>query len=153
MITSYESTGDPSGRDSFERRIGQRAGHRPEGVKAIHYSRAVADRDWPDELDALVASAEHHRLLLENERARVLETVIPPGETTEVHTHRWPNVQYVVRGSHLIKRDPHGAVRSESGVEDAETLWSGPIPPHTVENAGPGELKVIVIELKDPAAG
>jgi mannose-6-phosphate isomerase-like protein (cupin superfamily) len=108
----------------------------------------VVAQDWPDELDALVASTAHHWLLLENDSARVLETVIPPGETTEVHTHRWPNVQFVVSGSHLIKRDPDGAVLSESGVEDAETLWSGPIPPHTVENVGPGELRVIVVELK-----
>jgi quercetin dioxygenase-like cupin family protein len=85
----------------------------------IHYSRAVEDWDWPDELDGLLASAAHHRFLLENERARVLETVIPPGETTAIHTHRWPSVQHVVIGSDIVRRD--------------------------------AELRVIVVELKDPA--
>ena len=118
-------------------------------MKAIHYSRTVEEWAWPDDLDALVASPEHHRLLLDNDSARVLETVIPAGETTEVHTHRWPNVQYVVRGSRLIKRDPDGAVLSEGApLVDATTLWSAPIPPHTVENVGPEELRVIVVELK-----
>jgi quercetin dioxygenase-like cupin family protein len=43
---------------------------------------------WPDALDALIAALEHHTLLLENERVRVLETHIPPGAVTAVHTHR-----------------------------------------------------------------
>jgi len=114
-------------------------------MKAIHYSRAVAD--WPDELDALSASAEHHRLLFENDSVRVVESVVPPGETTAVHTHRWPNVQYVVSGSKLVRRDADGVVTSEP-LEDSATRWSEPIPPHTVENVGVGELRVIVVELK-----
>jgi hypothetical protein len=32
------------------------------------------------------------------------------------------------------------------------TLWSAPMPPHSVENIGKAELRVIVVELKDPAA-
>jgi len=116
-------------------------------VRAIHYSRAV--EDWPDELDALSASAEHHRLLLENDSVRVLESFIPPGETTAVHTHRWPNVQYVVRGTRIVRRNADGAVTSDGELlEESATRWSEPIPPHTVENVGDEELRVIVVELK-----
>jgi len=116
-------------------------------MKAIHYSRAMDD--WPDELDALSASADHHRLLLENDTVRVLESLIPPGETTAVHTHRWPNVQFVVRGSRLVRRDADGVVTSDGErLEDSSTRWSDPIPPHTVENTGAQELRVIVVELK-----
>jgi hypothetical protein len=61
------------------------------------------DWDWPDELDALVAAPAHHLLLLENERVRVLETRIPAGETTAVHTHRWPSVQYVADSPDFIR--------------------------------------------------
>ena len=46
------------------------------------------NKDWPDSLDALVAATDHHTLLLENERIGVLKTLIPPGDTTPVHTHR-----------------------------------------------------------------
>jgi quercetin dioxygenase-like cupin family protein len=116
-------------------------------MKAIHYSRAMDE--WPDELDALSASGEHHRLLLENDSVRVLESFIPPGETTAVHTHRWPNVQFVVRGSRLVRRDADGEVTSDGELlEDSTTRWSDPIPPHSVENAGAEELRVIVVELK-----
>ena len=50
---------------------------------------------WPDELDALTAAPKHHRRLLENERVRVLEVRIGPGEIVPVHTHRWPSVIYM----------------------------------------------------------
>jgi len=41
---------------------------------------AATDTDpwtWPDELDALSAAPQNHRVLLENERVRVLQTHIP----------------------------------------------------------------------------
>jgi hypothetical protein len=109
--------------------------------------------DWPEELDALVAAPAHHTLLLENERVRVLETRIPPGETTAVHTHRWPNVQYVVSSPHFIRRDGEGAVLldtrlAESRPEPPVTLWSEPLPPHSIENVGEADLDVIMVELK-----
>ena len=38
---------------------------------------------WPD---ALVAASKHHRLVLENDRVRVLDTRIAPGDTGPLHT-------------------------------------------------------------------
>ena len=113
----------------------------------------MAQWEWPDELDALLAAPDHHHLLLENERVRVLETVVPAGESTAVHTHRWANVQYVVRGADFIRRDGDGTVtldtRTESGPpKPSATSWSGPIPPHSLENVDETELCVIMVELK-----
>jgi hypothetical protein len=112
------------------------------------------DWDWPDELDALVAAPAHHSLLLENERVRVLETLIPPGETTAVHTHCWPNVQHVLSSTDFIRRDGEGVVlldtRAVSGhAETHPTHWSDPLPPHSIENVGERDLRVIMVELKD----
>jgi hypothetical protein len=109
--------------------------------------------DWPEELDALVAAATHHTLLLENERVRVLETRIAGGETTAVHTHRWPNVQYVVRSPDFIRRDGEGAVLLDTRMtqrrpEPPAVLWSEPLPPHSIENVGEADLHVIMVELK-----
>jgi hypothetical protein len=115
---------------------------------------------WPDELDALVAAPDHHDLLFENERVRVIRTLIPARETTAIHTHRWANVQYIVSPSDFVRRDADGDVafdtRKAGGPpERAATLWSDPIPPHSLENVGKAELCVIMVELKDgpPAAG
>ena len=113
--------------------------------------------EWPDELDAVIAASQHHRLLLENERVRVLETAIAAGETTAVHTHRWPNVQYIVSTADFIRRDGDGKVmldtRAASGPPTPSTaLWSDPIPPHSLENVGDAELCVIMVELKNGTA-
>jgi hypothetical protein len=47
---------------------------------------------WPDHLDAVSAAPRHHRVLFENERLRVLEVTLPPGDEEPVHHHRWPSV-------------------------------------------------------------
>ena len=113
--------------------------------------------EWPDELDALLAASGHHHLLLDNEHVRVLETVIPAGETTAVHTHRWANVQYVVSGADFVRRDGDGKVtldtRDGSGPpRPATALWSDAMPPHSLENVDDADLCVIMVELKDGAA-
>jgi hypothetical protein len=113
---------------------------------------------WPDELDALVAARAHHEPLFENDRVRVLRTHIPAGKTTAVHTHRWPSVQYIVKASDFVRRDGEGEVvfgtrQVDGPPEPSATLWSGPIPPHSLENVGTTELCVIMVELKDRPAG
>jgi hypothetical protein len=108
---------------------------------------------WPDELDALAAAPDHHELLLENERVRVLRTLVPTGQATAIHTHRWPNVQYIVSTSDFVRRTGDGEVavdtREGDGPPEREAvLWSDPIPPHSLENVGRAELCVIMVELK-----
>jgi hypothetical protein len=109
---------------------------------------------WPDELDALVAAPAHHRVLLENERVRVLETRIEAGDRTPIHKHRWPSVEYVLSSANFVRRDGEGAVlldtrTAEGPPEPATTLWSEPLPSHSLENVGDSELHVIMVELKD----
>lgn len=50
---------------------------------------------WSESLDALRAAPPHHRLVFENDRVRVLDTRVAPGETVPVHTHRWPAVNHI----------------------------------------------------------
>jgi hypothetical protein len=118
---------------------------------------SASDESWPAELDALVAAPAHHTLLFENERVRVLDTRIAPGETTPVHTHRWPSVLTLVSWSAFIRRDAHGAVLVDTRALPPPsplpaTLWSAPLPPHSLENVGRDVIHVISTELK-PSAG
>lgn len=110
--------------------------------------------DWPDELDALIAAPENHQLLLENERTKVLDTRIPPGGRTPVHTHRWPAVLYVLSWSDFVRYDSDGKVLLDSRTIESfkvppTTVWSAPLPPHSLENVGSSELHVISVELKE----
>ena len=108
---------------------------------------------WPDELDALIAAPENHILLFENESVRVLDTRIEQGQTTPAHTHCWPCAMYVQSWSHFVRRDDKGNLILDSRtVESLATpptvLWSEPLPPHTLENVGEAEIRVISVELK-----
>ena len=106
--------------------------------------------DWPPELDALVAAPKHHRVLLENDRVRVLDTEIGPGERTPVHTHRWPAVHYVVSWSDFVRRDQDGVVlvdtRGRAPMSGA--VWGEPLGPHSLENVGSTPIRIISVELK-----
>jgi len=109
---------------------------------------------WSDSLDALIAAPRHHTLMLENGRVRVLDTRISPGETTPVHTHCWSSVQLILRWSEFVRRDEEGAVlfdsRGAGSLQGPPTLmWSGPLRPHSLENVGASEIRVISIELKE----
>ena len=108
--------------------------------------------DWPDELDALRAAAQHHVLLFENEFVRVLDARIPPGQTVPLHTHRWPSTLYILTWSDFVRRDAKGRVLADSShlakVFPGNALWSGPLPPHTLENVGGSDLHAISVELK-----
>jgi len=109
---------------------------------------------WPEELDALVASPKQHTLLFENERVRVLETKIEPGEITPVHTHRWPSVYYIQSWSDFIRRDADGTVMVDSRENEkfhspTPSICSDPLPPHSLENIGDKPILLIGVELKD----
>jgi quercetin dioxygenase-like cupin family protein len=116
---------------------------------------AAADQwGWPPELDALVGALRNHLVLLENDRVRVILTTVAVGATTPVHTHRWPSVEYVLSATDFVRRDGDGNVVFDTLAAHAqlcasEALWSEPFPPHSVENVGSLELRVIMVELKD----
>jgi hypothetical protein len=108
---------------------------------------------WPDKLDALVSAPDHHTLLYENDRVRVLDTCVRPGEQTPVHMHRWPAALYILSWSHFVRRDDQGAVLLDTRTVPAlqnppPVLWSAPLPPHSFQNVGDAEAHAISVEVK-----
>jgi hypothetical protein len=120
-----------------------------------HGSRPTASSQ-SDGLDALRAAPEHHTLLFENDDVRVLDTHVPPGERTAVHTHRWRSVMYVLDWSEFVRRDAAGKTTLDSRTvpqirTPPVTLWSDPLA-HSLENVGTTDLRVISVELKQTAS-
>jgi hypothetical protein len=106
-----------------------------------------------DELDALRAAPNHHRLLLENERLRVIETRIEAGDRTPIHTHNWPGILYILSWSRFIRYDDKDNIILESWKVAAlqnppPVVWSAALPPHWLENVGDQPLHLIGVELK-----
>jgi len=109
--------------------------------------------EWPDSLDALTAAPDFHKLVFENDSVRVLDTRIGPGETVPVHTHRWPSVLYALSVGHFVRRDDEGRVLTDTRATDAllepgAAAWTAAMPPHTLENVGGSEIRLLNIELK-----
>jgi mannose-6-phosphate isomerase-like protein (cupin superfamily) len=105
------------------------------------------------ELDALTAAPSHHRLLLENDRVRVLDTEILPGDRTPVHTHQWPAVHYVLSWSAFVRRDESGTVMLDTRTTafaqaPPQVLWGEPLSAHSLENVGEASLHIISVEQK-----
>jgi quercetin dioxygenase-like cupin family protein len=111
------------------------------------------DQPWPPELDAIAAAPENHTLLFENDSVRVLDTCIAAGQSTPLHTHRWPAALYSLSWSDFVRRDEHGQTvvdsRKITPITPGSALWTPPLAAHTLENIGTSELRVIAVELKE----
>ena len=112
-----------------------------------------AENEWPEGLDAMVAAPDHHEILLENDHVRVLDSLVRPGESTPVHTHRWPSVLYILGFSDFVRKDADGNVifdsrTARSKPQPGSAVWSGPLAPHSVTNLGDADIRVISVELK-----
>jgi quercetin dioxygenase-like cupin family protein len=56
---------------------------------------------WPETLDAVIAAPGSHRVLMDNERVRVLEVVIEPGTREPEHTHHALSVMLIGQPAHI----------------------------------------------------
>jgi hypothetical protein len=112
------------------------------------------EQDWPDALDALIAAPKYHTVLLENEFVRVLDTNVRARETVPLHTHHWPSTLHILIWSDFIRRDREGKIVVDSRTiekpKQGAAVWSEPLAPHTLENVGDSDLRVISVEVKPP---
>jgi hypothetical protein len=116
-------------------------------------SQSTDPRESADALDAVTAAPDHHAVVFENDRVRVLDALVEIGETVPLHTHRWPGVQYLVSIDAFVRRNADGEVVVDSRTielspERPVVLWSEPLAPHTLENVGTEPIRAIVFELK-----
>jgi mannose-6-phosphate isomerase-like protein (cupin superfamily) len=115
--------------------------------------KVITSELWPPELDAMIAAPTHHRLLLENDRVRVLDTEIQPGDKTTVHSHQWPAVHYVLSWSAFVRRNESDAVLLDTRTTafaqaPPQVMWGEPLPAHSLENVGETSLHIISVEQK-----
>jgi predicted metal-dependent enzyme (double-stranded beta helix superfamily) len=119
----------------------------------VDVTRSANEWPWADELDALIAAPDSHRLLFENDRVRVLEVVIAPGARETEHTHRWPSVMIVDEPAR-IRYYEHGVQTFESPArttppERHKAVWMDAEGPHSVENIDSCRYHALRIELRD----
>jgi len=98
--------------------------------------------------DPVAKYPENYKVLLENERVRVIDFRLLKGATEEFHAHR-THVVYVITGFKIRFTFPDGrtAIRE---TRDGDTLFS-PAVTHASENIGQTDAHGILVELKDTA--
>ncbi len=96
--------------------------------------------------DAVKASPEHFKILLENEYVRVVEYSLKPGEKDDWHTHPAKS-SYVVSGGKLKINLENG----EKIIADEKTgtaSWMDYVGKHYVENIGDSTVTIVLTEIK-----
>jgi quercetin dioxygenase-like cupin family protein len=95
--------------------------------------------------DTLRVNADSVRLKLENNRVRVLESILQPGGKEKMHSH--PSyVVYVIKGGRVRTHDADGKT-SETDLKAGDVIFRDPVT-HWGENIGTTEIAVIMVELK-----
>ncbi|MFN2392543.1 MAG: cupin domain-containing protein, partial [Pyrinomonadaceae bacterium] len=107
---------------------------------------------WADSLDAVVAAPKNHKVVLENDKVRVLEVTVQPGEKEPVHAHKWSSVLYVMEEENIRDYDADGNLlydtkTDKNPMKTPYTIWMEPQAPHSVENLSKKPLRLMRVEL------
>ena len=100
-----------------------------------------------EDLDPATTNPDLYRVILENERVRVLEYVDRPGERTTPHAHP-DSVMYTL--SSFRRRLHADGQQRDVELEAGEVFWLQ-AQQHAGENIGDSETHTIFVELKEPA--
>jgi len=109
------------------------------------------------DFDAVAAAPVSHRVLMEDDRVRVLRVEVAPGATEPVHDHRWPSVMYFEQPQPLsyitYKMVGGRPVETERfdvpAFKVGQTERSEPEGLHAVSNRGSAPFVAVRIEFKD----
>lgn len=98
--------------------------------------------------DMAMTAGKNVKVLLDNDKVRVLELQMAPGDKTGMHSHG-DNIVYFVTGGDSTQTNADGTSKKMQ-TKAGEILWSGPVT-HDTQNTGKTPVKALIIELKAPA--
>ncbi len=98
--------------------------------------------------DPVKVAPTNFKVLLENDRVRVLEFRSQPGEKIRMHSHP-AYVVYSFSGGKTKYTYPDGKTEEREGQAGA-AVWREAVT-HATEHLGPGEAHVLLVELKGSA--
>jgi beta-alanine degradation protein BauB len=96
--------------------------------------------------DVMIAASKAYGLLLENDKVRVLEVRLKPGQKAPMHNHPNAHVVYVKNDARFKLSFPDGK-NSVFDMKAGQTLFieAGP---HETENIGTTDGHNLVVEIK-----
>jgi quercetin dioxygenase-like cupin family protein len=118
-------------------------------VPAAFVRKEVKAMKVPDPVsppDLVTAEPEQTRVLLENERIRVLDVRVGAGQKQRMHSH--PDHLVYPLSAYRIKHIAKDGSTSIGDRKQGEVVWI-PAESHAGENVGERECHVLIIELKE----
>jgi quercetin dioxygenase-like cupin family protein len=100
--------------------------------------------------DPLVVNSSTIKLKFGNERVRVMEATLPPGVKEQKHSHP-AYVIYVLEGGRYRNYAADGKI-TEGEFKTGDVIYREPIT-HYAENIGDKPMHLLLVELKNAAAG
>ena len=97
--------------------------------------------------DPVKLSPQYYKVRLENDRVRVLEYRLKPGEREVMHSHPAYIVHFL--SDAIVRTTVPDGTKSETTVKNGDIVWREPVS-HTGENIGRTELHALLVELKKP---
>jgi quercetin dioxygenase-like cupin family protein len=96
--------------------------------------------------DPLVVNSNTIVLKLENDRVRVLEATLKPGDKEKLHSHP-AYLFYVIEGGKLRNHAKDGTV-TDAEVKAGDVIYREPLT-HWAENIGETTVRLELVELKN----
>ena len=86
-----------------------------------------------------------YKVLFENDRLRLLEVRMKPGQESEIHSH--PDYLIYTLSGGLVKLTAASGESAEVKIEAGDTMWRE-AEEHSALNVGTTELRALFVELK-----
>jgi quercetin dioxygenase-like cupin family protein len=96
--------------------------------------------------DPVVLAPEMYKVVLENDRVRVIDYHLKPGQREPMHSHPRGAVVYFFTGAKMRTTLPDGKT-NEGSSREGEVVWRDPVT-HRAENIGDTEVHTLVVEPK-----
>jgi quercetin dioxygenase-like cupin family protein len=96
--------------------------------------------------DLIKLSPAGRKVLIDNERVRMIEGTLKPGEKEPMHSH--PAYIFYALNAFKVKVTLPDGKTAEAEYKGGEAVWREPVT-HFGENIGKTEARFLIIELKE----
>jgi mannose-6-phosphate isomerase-like protein (cupin superfamily) len=107
-----------------------------------------ADHAGANADDLIKVSPNNYKVLLDNDRVRILEYHLKPGEKEKMHTHYRLTFVYSLNAA-TYENIPRDGAAQKVSVKAGEVSMRQPDYTHMMNNTGKTEIASVVFELKD----
>jgi quercetin dioxygenase-like cupin family protein len=108
--------------------------------------RKEMKKNMEEIFDALHAASNVSKLIMENDRVRVLDVRFKPGEKAAMHMHP-DHMMYIFNDGKFKLTSSQGETQ-ELDLKAGQAIWMDAVS-HTAENIGKTNVHLLVVELKE----